>query len=80
MGKNNQRLAPKILNASGSVFYLKTLRSPLARTNIQVHVFIRTIVEHLLYARDLSIQAYSVSVGSNSSAGLDQTGPVPNIQ
>lgn len=69
-----------MLNASGSVFYLKALRSLLARTNIQVHVFIRTIVEHLLCARDLSIQAYSVSVGSNSNARLDQTGPLPYIQ
>ena len=69
-----------MLNVLGSVFYLKTLGSFLARTSIQVHVFIRTIVEHLLCARDLSIQAYLVSVGSNSSARLDQTGPLLCIQ
>lgn len=41
-----------MVNAPGSVFYLDTLRSSLARPDVRVQVFIWTIVGHLLGARD----------------------------
>ena len=79
VAENSQLFASKISNVSGSVFYLKTLRSPFARVDIQVQVFIWTVVGHLLCSKD-TYKYILVPVGANSSARIHQTGPLSSLR